>query len=166
MSADTDVAIMQKGLKDGAAFYFVKPMVLEILGRVWQFALPQNPNRGPAFPFGLLGNENRRHDPPNNNNNNININIINNNNNNNFPAFFNMFEAGDVLRFSKNHVLGQANNYVNHFEVGNVDAAPGGRKKPKLIWTAALHNQFLEAVNKIGLDSKKYTYIDLLIYIA
>ncbi|KAJ8437994.1 hypothetical protein Cgig2_029975 [Carnegiea gigantea] len=149
MSADTDVAIMQKGLNDGATFYFVKPMILEILERVWQFALPQNPNRGPAPPFGMLGNENERRDPPNNNNNNINI---INNNNNNFPTFLNIFNAREVLRFPQNRVLNQANNLMNHFEVGNVDVALGGRKKPKLIWTTALHNQFLEAVNKIGLD--------------
>lgn len=29
-------------------------------------------------------------------------------------------------------------------------------KKPKLVWTDSLHNRFLEAIRKIGLDSKYF----------
>ena len=30
-------------------------------------------------------------------------------------------------------------------------------KKSKVVWTSALHNEFLEAIRKIGLESKRYS---------
>ncbi|XP_074284229.1 two-component response regulator ARR14-like [Silene latifolia] len=44
MSADCDKDIMLKGLRDGAAFYLVKPLTPESLTKLWQFAIYEMKN--------------------------------------------------------------------------------------------------------------------------
>ncbi|GMH29551.1 hypothetical protein Nepgr_031394 [Nepenthes gracilis] len=144
MSADAEKEIMMKGLENGASFYFVKPVGRQHLEKLWQYvyisrrerAVKARLARGVQKPlmgeddlgFGSLlnGQEKKERSPSKR-----------------------KMEENKANRDSKKKGGGgdaTSNNNNNNNNNNNP-------KKPKVVWTTMLHNQFLEAISKIGLDS-------------
>ncbi|KAL2920593.1 Two-component response regulator ARR2 [Bienertia sinuspersici] len=156
MSADTDKGLMLQGLKDGAAFFFVKPISPHNLSKIWQHAYSLTENSftdnplppvdlTPAIPsqpnintLTFHGQQEMMMQFNNSNNNNVLDNFVAllNEENNHASFLKNALKRPNLVR------IGGKNN-------GSVT------KKPKLVWTTSLHNIFLEAVNKIGLDTNR-----------
>ncbi|KAL2920705.1 Two-component response regulator ARR2 [Bienertia sinuspersici] len=162
MSADTDTGLMLQGLKDGAAFYFVKPISPHNLSKIWQHAYSSTENGFTDNPLPPVDLTPAIPSQPNINTltfhgqQEMMMQFNNSNNNNvldNFVALLNE-EINHASFFNKNAL--ERPNLVRFGGKNNGSVS----KKPKLVWTTSLHIIFLEVVNKIGLDRQCSTQVN------
>lgn len=135
MSADQDCTAMLGGLFKGAVLYLVKPITMNNLRYLWQFAVISRRDR-----FAVSnGIESSQEKLPQGN------------------ASDEDFESPVLTddqnqqnqRSGKRKVLEE----VEGDEEEDNDDSPV-LKKPKLVWTDELHNRFLQAIGYLGIESK------------
>ena len=145
MSADDTEISMLRGLESGAAVYIVKPVKYNDLKNIWQYASENDKSVDKHQNVGAALEE----EPP--------VEVTSNN-----PIDL---ESGSFVH-GVNHKTRRepkkkaSSKRIIIEESGNNNNDVASLKRTKFVWTSALHNQFLEVVRKIGLESKS-TLIDL-----
>ena len=146
MSADDDESVILRSLECGVAFYIVKPVSPKDLKNVWQYAVAAK--RGKFIAIEEIKN---------------------------IPAessvvsFEDQKSAASSVCQEKCSKKGSKRKGAP--KMGKEDENEmnqGVPKRAKLVWTNSLHCRFLEAINHIGLDSKRslanYKYFSLFVY--
>ena len=134
MSADDKESSMLRGLEAGAAFYIVKPVNYDDLKNLWQYAVGSKKRKSHIVMQEIERTQGASR--------------LEKTSNNEVESLMN--EEKHNKRDSKRKTLKKANE--GNGKEKSETVAP---KKAKVIWTSALHNRFLEAARKIGLESKK-----------
>lgn len=131
MSVDDRTSTVMKGIRHGACDYFIKPVRMEELRNIWQHVARK------------ILNENKEHD----NSGSIEDNDRNtrgNDDNDNTSSV-----AGATKGIVKEQKK-RSNLKDEDVELENDD--PSTSKKPRVVWSVELHQQFVSAVNQLGLD--------------
>jgi YesN/AraC family two-component response regulator len=125
-----------KGIRHGACDYFIKPVRLEELRNIWQHVARK------------FLNESKEHD----NSGSIeddDRNKCRNDDNNNISS-----AAGATKGIVKEQKKRSSLKDEEDVELENDDLSTS--KKPRVVWSVELHQQFVTAVNQLGLDSKNF----------
>lgn len=145
MSVDDRTGTVMKGIRHGACDFFIKPVRMEELRNIWQHVARK------------ILNENKEHD----NSGSIEDNDRNtqgNDDNDNTSSV-----AGATKGIVKEQKK-RSNLKDEDVELENDD--PSTSKKPRVVWSVELHQQFVSAVNQLGLDSKNFQLFFLSISFA
>ena len=135
MSADERRALVLEGLSNGAAFFIAKPPTQNDLKNLWQYAVSRKKGKNTVSlekTTGMLSPSSTRVDHLHSTTSSLNE-----------ERLFLNYPKRNLL---EDHQDGEDKNEDRNFLMN--------RKKPKLIWTTALHNKFLEAIRIIGPNSK------------
>ena len=131
MSADEKPSVILKSLEEGVAFYMVKPISLNDVKHVWQYAI--TPKKvSPDQTTTIIPHE-------------LSIQIQK-------SSFKNSSSSPSCSRREiKSKSSEPKNKKAKESKVAKNSIA---MRKPKVIWTNSLHNRFLQAIKLIGLDSE------------
>lgn len=138
MSADDKEDSILRGLEAGAAFYIVKPVNYDDLRNLWQYAVSsrkviRSVAAGKIRSFGGTSLVRK-----------ISIDVDE-------ESKASLKDQKKNKREIKSKVTILQVNKDNGVEKTEIVAS----KKTKVLWTTALHNRFLEAIRKLGLESKR-----------
>ncbi|KAJ4762667.1 two-component response regulator [Rhynchospora pubera] len=156
MSADARTNIVMKGIKHGACDYLIKPVRMEELKNIWQHVVRKkwSDNNRDLENSGSF-EESDRNIP----NNNANINNNTNNNPNKRVAedaeYASSVNDGGAPDGSGGWKSSQKKKRctVKEEEEGETESAdPSSSKKPRVVWSVELHQQFVNAVNQLGIE--------------
>eukprot|EP01018_Ginkgo_biloba_P006107 Gb_27151 [translate_table: standard] len=133
MSADGGTRTVMKGIKHGACDYLIKPVRLEELKNIWQHVIRKKRNESKEFEHSGNVEDNERHK----------------------KGFDDVEYASSVnegtdgnWRLPKKRK--EAKEEDDDGEQDNED--PSASKKPRVVWSVELHQQFVSAVNQLGID--------------
>ncbi|CAJ2674334.1 unnamed protein product [Trifolium pratense] len=124
MSVDDRTSTVMKGIRHGACDYFIKPVRLEELRNIWQHVARK------------FLNESKEHD---------NSSSREDNDRNNISS-----AAGATKGIVKEQK--KRSNLKDEEDVELENDDPSTSKKPRVVWSVELHQQFVSAVNQLGLD--------------
>ncbi|PQM36792.1 two-component response regulator ARR1 [Prunus yedoensis var. nudiflora] len=131
MSDDDDENAMLGGLFKGAVFYFVKPLTINSLKNLWQFAFIKNRNHvvidlteEESSVYGESQQENTSNEG---------------------------LESESFM--TRDRWLKRKNPEGTYKDEETENSDSTSQKKPKLVWTNELHKRFLQAVRLLGVDS-------------
>lgn len=135
MSVDGRTSTVMKGIRHGACDYLIKPVREEELRNIWQHVVRK------------IWNVNKEHD---------NSGSIENNGRNkrgNVDA-----EYTSVTNATKGIVKEpkRKSNIKDEEDVELESDDPSTSKRPRVVWSIELHQQFVSAVNQLGLDSMNF----------
>lgn len=132
MSDDDDENAMLGGLFKGAVFYFVKPLTINSLKNLWQFAIIKNRNHvvidfteEESSVYAESQQENTSNEG---------------------------LERDSFM--TRDRWLERKNPEGTYKDEERENSDSTSQKKPKLVWTNELHKRFLLAVRLLGVDSK------------
>ncbi|CAK8570431.1 unnamed protein product [Lathyrus sativus] len=131
MSVDDRTSTVMKGIRHGACDYFIKPVRLEELRNIWQHVARKFLNENKEYDYSGSIEDNDRNARGNNDNDN----------------------TSSVSGITKGIVKEQkkrSNLKYEDVELENDD--PSTSKKARVVWSVELHQQFVSAVNQLGLD--------------
>lgn len=130
MSADEKPSVILKSLEEGVAFYMVKPITLEDVKHVWQYAVtPNNHTRSINIPRELSIEKSSS--------SSVSVSVST-------PC--SKYEEIKINSTKWKSKKAKENKVTKKsFAI---------RSKAKVIWTNSLHNRFLQAIRLVGLDSK------------
>ena len=139
MSADDNENAMLGSLFKGAMLYLVKPITLDDIKNLWQFALMKNSEKtlvadGVSSVQGESSEESASDD----------------------DTESQLFE--NTRKQSHQKAKRKVPEETDKDEEEE-DYDSSVLKKPKLIWTNELHNRFLQAIKLLGIDSKHFLII-------
>ncbi|KZV58477.1 hypothetical protein F511_26521 [Dorcoceras hygrometricum] len=129
MSADNEEGVVLKGLQNGAAFFILKPVSADDLRDLWQFASMNYKKNKVVIEEETSASE-----------------------------FFDVSESS--VHDEDGNIKKDSSRRNSPRKEGSCDEKRGeisessSQKRPKVVWTNALHNRFLEAIRSIGLESK------------
>ncbi|XP_061371844.1 two-component response regulator ORR21-like [Gastrolobium bilobum] len=133
MSADGRTSAVMKGIKHGACDYLIKPVREEELKNIWQHVVRK------------LCKENKEHE---------NSGVMEDNNDRNKWGNDDAEYTSPVVDATEGIVKTQRKrssmNEEEDAELENDDSSTS--KKPRVVWSVELHQQFVSAVNQLGLD--------------
>ncbi|XP_057861318.1 two-component response regulator ORR21 [Cryptomeria japonica] len=133
MSADGGTSTVMKGIKHGACDYLIKPVRLEELKNIWQHVIRKK--RKGSKDFDQIGNveDNDRHKKASDDAD--------------YASSANEGTDGNWKLLKKRK---EAKEEEDDGEQDNED--PSASKKPRVVWSVELHQQFVSAVNQLGID--------------
>lgn len=135
MSSDDKESVILKSLGGGAVFYMVKPVNLDDLKNVWQYAIVAKKGKSVVSEeIGCIEEESSSSAGKLSNSGIVTVSSVQDENNN--------AKRGCKRMASKK-------GKGNHEE----EETASNPKKAKVVWTNSLHNQFLEALRYIGMES-------------
>lgn len=126
MSADDGKNVVMKGVRHGACDYLIKPVRIEALKNIWQHVVRKRKNgRKDVEQSGGLDDGDRRQ------------------------------KACDDVDYSSSANEGKSSRKRRDEEDDEADERDDSStlKKPRVVWSVELHQQFMAAVNQLGLDS-------------
>ncbi|XP_010553618.1 PREDICTED: two-component response regulator ARR14 isoform X2 [Tarenaya hassleriana] len=133
MSADGRTSTVMTGINHGACDYLIKPIRLEALKNIWQHVVRKKWSMNKEVHLsGALDDRDpfrQRNDSPEN-----------------------AFSASDGSDGSSKHQRKRScvrENEEDDIEKDDLDSAS---KKPRVVWSVELHQQFVSAVNHLGID--------------
>nr|QSD99711.1 MYB family transcription factor [Melilotus albus] len=132
MSVDDRTSTVMKGIRHGACDYFIKPVRLEELRNIWQHVARK------------ILNENKEHDYSGSIEDND-RNTRGNDDNDNMSSVAGAKKA--IVKEQK-----KRSNLKDGEDVELENDDPSTSKKPRVVWSIELHQQFVSAVNQLGLD--------------
>ncbi|XP_041010563.1 two-component response regulator ORR21-like isoform X2 [Juglans microcarpa x Juglans regia] len=132
MSADGRTSAVMKGIRHGACDYLIKPIREEELKNIWQHVVRKKWNENKELEHSSSLEENDRHKRGNDDAE--------------YASSANEGAEG-ILKAQKKR--GNAKD-EDDGELENDD--PSTSKKPRVVWSVELHQQFVSAVNQLGLD--------------
>lgn len=141
MSADDSARSMLRGLEAGAVFYIVKPVSYDDLKDLWQYALL--PRKGASV---VIQEIERAQKVP----------LLHERTT--VPYFGSGSVSGPVLDQEKQNYIRNPSKMADEKvkegsdQEKNEVALP---RKTKVVWTTELHDEFLDAIRQIGLESKR-----------
>eukprot|EP00850_Spirogloea_muscicola_P007183 SM000036S13227 [mRNA] locus=s36:14220:19539:+ [translate_table: standard] len=142
MSANGETSAVMKGVTHGACDYLLKPVRIEELRNIWQHVLrkKKQDNKGDDA-AGSIEDPGRRRDE---------------------EGDFTSSADQDTVSASKHslnkkrkegiQVTGSAKEEGEHTGFDEDDNDPGALKKARVVWSVELHQQFVNAVNQLGID--------------
>ncbi|XP_073220940.1 two-component response regulator ARR1-like isoform X2 [Cicer arietinum] len=125
MSADDGKNVVMKGVRHGACDYLIKPVRIEALKNIWQHVVRKRKNgRKDVEQSGGLDDGDRRQ------------------------------KACDDVDYSSSANEGKSSRKRRDEEDDEADERDDSStlKKPRVVWSVELHQQFMAAVNQLGLD--------------
>ncbi|XP_059627568.1 putative two-component response regulator ARR21 [Cornus florida] len=135
MSADDKEGVILKGLENGAAFFLVKPISPDDLKNLWQYAVANKKGKAAIKKIrSVQGTSGFDHDKASNED---------------IYSASSVNEDSHDKKDSRKKVPRKYSDEKGGDQENDDSAAP---KKAKVVWTNALHNQFLEAIRSIGLE--------------
>lgn len=133
MSADGRTSAVMKGIRHGACDYLIKPVREEELRNIWQHVVRK------------MWNENKEHE----NSGSLEDNDRNKRGNDDAEYASSVIDAAEGLG-----KLPKKRSSLKEDEDGDLENEdPSTSKKPRVVWSVELHQQFVSAVNQLGLDS-------------
>ena len=142
MSADGRTSAVMRGISHGACDYLIKPIREEELKNIWQHVIRKKWNENKEQEHSGSFEDNDRHKRGNDAEN-----------------------ASSVSEGAEGVLKGQKKRSIakdeDDAELENDD--PSASKKPRVVWSVELHQQFVSAVNHLGIDSKIFNDPSLLI---
>ncbi|GMY18205.1 two-component response regulator ORR21-like [Fagus crenata] len=132
MSADGRTSAVMKGIRHGACDYLIKPIREEELKNIWQHVVRKKWNENKEVEHSGSLEENDRHKRGNDDSE--------------YASSANEGTEG-ILKGQKKR------SNVKDEDDGELDNDdPSTSKKPRVVWSVELHQQFVNAVNQLGLD--------------
>lgn len=142
MSADGTTSAVMKGIRHGACDYLIKPIREAELKNIWQHVVRKKWNGNKEFEqSGSLDDNDQQRRA-----------------NDDTEYASSIYEETDGLKSSKKR---GNNREEDDSEPDNDD--PSSSKKPRVVWSVELHQQFVSAVNQLGLDSMILALITLIL---
>ncbi|MBA0806429.1 hypothetical protein Gohar_005883, partial [Gossypium harknessii] len=142
MSSDDDENVMLESLAGGAVFFIVKPVDPVGLKNVWQYAVAAK--KGKSLLIEDMDRESSSSSPADGKlslgGNTKSVSSVNN-------------EKNDPKNGSKRKGASGKGRDKDDNDDESKSPPPKKTKKPKIVWTNKLHNQFLEALRQIGLET-------------
>jgi len=133
MSADGGTSTVMKGIKHGACDYLIKPVRLEELKNIWQHVIRKKRNEPKDFDPSGSFEDNDRHRKGSDDVD--------------YASSVNEGTDGNWKLLKKRK---EAKEEEDDGEEDNDD--PSASKKPRVVWSVELHQQFVNAVNQLGID--------------
>ncbi|KAL2347791.1 hypothetical protein Fmac_001791 [Flemingia macrophylla] len=130
MSGDSSTSAVMKGIRHGACDYLIKPVREEELRNIWQHVARK------------ILNENKEHD----HSGSIEDNDRCKRGNDDTEYTSSVVDASEIAKAPKK----RSNLKEEDVELEGDD--PTTSKKPRVVWSVELHQQFVSAVNQLGLD--------------
>ncbi|XP_047180892.1 two-component response regulator ORR21-like isoform X2 [Vigna umbellata] len=130
MSGDSTTSAVMKGIRHGACDYLIKPVREEELRNIWQHVVRK------------IWNENKEHD----NSGSMEDSDWNKRGNDDTEYTSSVADAAEVVKAPKK----RSSLKEEDIELESDD--PATSKKPRVVWSVELHQQFVSAVNQLGLD--------------
>lgn len=134
MSADSRTDIVMKGIKHGACDYLIKPVRMEELKNIWQHVVRKKFIENKDHEHSGSLDDTDRNRPTNNDNE--------------YASSAN--DGGDGSWKSQKK---KREKEEDEADLENGDPSSTS-KKPRVVWSVELHQQFVNAVNHLGIDSK------------
>uniref|UniRef100_A0A2P2K3T5 Two-component response regulator n=1 Tax=Rhizophora mucronata TaxID=61149 RepID=A0A2P2K3T5_RHIMU len=132
MSADGRTSAVMRGIKHGACDYLIKPIREEELKNIWQHVIRKKWNESKELEHCGSLEDNDRHKQGSDDVG--------------YASSVNEGTEG-VLKCQKKRSSGEEED---DSELENDD--PSATKKPRVVWSVELHQQFISAVNQLGID--------------
>ncbi|CAJ1932676.1 unnamed protein product [Sphenostylis stenocarpa] len=129
MSGDSTTSAVMKGIRHGACDYLIKPVREEELRNIWQHVVRK------------IWNENKEHD----NSGSMEDSDWNKRGNDD-TEYTSVADAAELVKAPKK----RSSLKEEDIELESDD--PATSKKPRVVWSVELHQQFVSAVNQLGLD--------------
>ena len=144
MSADDRTSLVMRGIRHGACDYLIKPIRTEALKNIWQHVVRKrcNGSKEHELSGSLEDNDQPKHGTDESE----------------YASCVNEGADG-VLRTLKKR---KDTKEEDEAEIENDD--PCTSKKPRVVWSVELHQQFVSAVNQLGIDSMNFLCVSLLIF--
>jgi two-component response regulator (ARR-B family) len=131
MSANGETSAVMKGIKHGACDYLLKPVRMEELRNIWQHVVRKKwRNTGPSCTI-----EDER------------VKQVSEDGDHNQLA-----NEGTDGSWKQSKKRKDVKEEDEDLDLDNED--PSTTKKPRVVWSVDLHQQFVGAVNQLGIDSK------------
>ncbi|XP_048426102.1 two-component response regulator ARR2-like [Pyrus x bretschneideri] len=145
MSDDDDANAMLGGLFKGAVYYIVKPLTMDSLKNLWQFAFISNRDAVTI-----------------NNNRDAVIDLTADDSSGEFQQEYTSNEGLEIESIMKKEKQISHRKSLKRKNPEGMNKDKGGdnsdstctQKKPKMVWTNELHKKFVQAVTLLGVDSK------------
>lgn len=132
MSADDGKDVVMKGVTHGACDYLIKPVRIEALKNIWQHVVRKRRNELKELEHSGSAEESDRQRR--------------------------LLEEGDnassVNEGSWKNTKRRRDGKEEEEEEVEEREDPSTLKKPRVVWSVDLHQQFVAAVNQLGVDSK------------
>ncbi|KAG6654614.1 hypothetical protein CIPAW_05G158400 [Carya illinoinensis] len=132
MSADGRTSAVMKGIRHGACDYLIKPIREEELKNIWQHVVRKKWNENKELENSSSLEENDRHKRGNDDAE--------------YASSANEGAEG-ILKAQK-----KRGNAKDEDDGALENDDPSTSKKPRVVWSVELHQQFVSAVNQLGLD--------------
>ncbi|XP_038986086.1 two-component response regulator ORR21-like isoform X2 [Phoenix dactylifera] len=131
MSADMRTSIVMQGIKHGACDYLIKPVRMEELKNIWQHVVRKKwqDNREAEHSDSFEDSDRNRRVTGDAENNSSGIDATDN-----------------ASKSQKKRRDGRED------DEGELDNSDSSSKKPRVVWSVELHQQFVNAVNQLGID--------------
>ena len=142
MSADGRTSAVMRGIRHGACDYLIKPIREEELKNIWQHVMRKKCHDSKEQEHSGSFEDNDRHKRENDDAENASS----------------VNEGAGVLKDQKKRSIAKEEDDA---ELENDD--PSASKKPRVVWSVELHQQFVSAVNHLGIDSKIFNDPSVLI---
>ncbi|XP_043695352.1 two-component response regulator ORR21-like isoform X2 [Telopea speciosissima] len=133
MSSDARTSAVMKGIKHGACDYLIKPVRLEELKNIWQHVVRKKWNETKEHEQSGSAEENDRHKRGGDD-----------------ADYASSINEGTDGSWKGQKKRRDAKDDEDEGELDNDD--PGTSKKPRVVWSVELHQQFVSAVNQLGID--------------
>lgn len=133
MSADGDTSVVMKGIKHGACDYLLKPIRIEELKNIWQHVIRKKRNWGRE-----LEHSGSAEDSDKNKKGSEDI------------EYASSVNEGTESNSKTSKRRKETKEEDDDFEQENDD--PTSLKKPRVVWSVELHQQFVSSVNQLGID--------------
>jgi hypothetical protein len=133
MSGNGETSVVMKGITHGACDYLLKPVRIEELSNIWQHVVRKLRSEPKEHSASLEDGDRQRRGGA--------------------EDADNTSSAADTADgIWRNKKKKEAKEDEEDFEQDNDD--PSTLKKPRVVWSVELHQQFVSAVNQLGIDSK------------
>lgn len=140
MSGDGRTNLVMRGVQHGACDYLIKPIRDEELKNIWQHVVRKRYNSNKEHECSGSLDDNDRYKRGSDD----------------VECASSVVEGADgVIKPQKKKREAKEDDT----EVENDD--PGTTKKPRVVWSVELHQQFVSAVNQLGIDSMNFGYLTI-----
>lgn len=143
MSADGRTNLVMRGIRHGACDYLIKPVREEELKNIWQHVVRKKKNENKEHEHSGSLDDNDRHKRGSDDAE--------------YASSVNEGAEG-LLKIQKKR---RDAKEEDDGELENDD--PSTAKKPRVVWSVELHQQFVSAVNQLGIDSKIFNNLSLVL---
>eukprot|EP01018_Ginkgo_biloba_P022797 Gb_37200 [translate_table: standard] len=132
MSSDGETSVVMKGIEHGACDYLIKPVRMEELQNIWQHVIRKKRSESKELDhLGSVEDGERHKKGPDD------------------VDYASSMNEGMDWKLSKKRK--EPNEDEEDGDQENDD--PSSLKKPRVVWSVELHQQFVSAVNQLGLDN-------------